>query len=168
MQIFNVAEQRPFPVKIEDFSSRNDLLPVSNVHLLSVTDLLQREDYCCYKREDQLKKKDIQEIQDPTLCTTRTTIFPSNHKRSQFLVVWRFWEPSSSSARELQVFFSELLTMFNLQRHSSSEALFLFATASESHLREQSSIFLLHCNFSCSLWAPVLYFYSLRFTSFVL
>ena len=37
----------------------------------------------------------------------------------------RFWEPSSSSARELQAFFSELLTVFNLQCHSSSKALSL-------------------------------------------
>ena len=58
MQSFNVAGQGPFPVTIEDFSSRNGLLPLSNVHPLSVTDLLQREDCCCYKREGQLKMKD--------------------------------------------------------------------------------------------------------------
>ena len=57
MQFFNVAEQGPFPVMIEDISSRNGLLPLSNVHPLSVTDLLQREDCCCYKREDLLKIK---------------------------------------------------------------------------------------------------------------
>ena len=64
MQSFNVAEQGPFPVTIEDSSSRNGLPsvsnglpPVSNVHLLSVTDLLQRKDYCCYKDEDLLKMK---------------------------------------------------------------------------------------------------------------
>ena len=55
MQSFNIAGQGPFPVMIEDISSRNDLLPLSNVHPLSVTDLLQREDCCCYKREGQLK-----------------------------------------------------------------------------------------------------------------
>ena len=57
MQSFNVAGQGPFPVMIEDISSRNGLLPLSNVHPLSVTDLLQREDCCCYKREDLLKMK---------------------------------------------------------------------------------------------------------------
>ena len=57
MQVFNVAEQGPFPVMIEDISSRNGLLPLSNVLLLSVTDLLQREDCCCYKREGLLKMK---------------------------------------------------------------------------------------------------------------
>ena len=59
MQSFNIARQGPFPIKIEDFSSCNGLPPVSNVHLLSVTDLLQREDYYCYKDEDLLKMKDI-------------------------------------------------------------------------------------------------------------
>ena len=76
MQFFNIAGQRPFPVMIEEISSRNGLLllksnglpPVSNVHPLSVTDLLQWEDCCCYKREDKLKKKDI-------LYTTRTMNF---------------------------------------------------------------------------------------------
>ena len=57
MQSFNVAGQGPFPVMIEDISSRNGLLPLSNVLLLRVTDLLQQEDCCCYKREDQLKKR---------------------------------------------------------------------------------------------------------------
>ena len=64
MQVFNVAEQGPFFVTIEDFSSRNVFLlrsnglpPVSNVHPLSVTDLLQWEDCCCYKSEDLLKMK---------------------------------------------------------------------------------------------------------------
>ena len=57
MQSFNVAGQGPFPVTIEDFSSRNGLLPMSNVHPLSVTDLLQREDCYCYKSEDLLKMK---------------------------------------------------------------------------------------------------------------
>ena len=66
MQFFNVAGQRSFPVMIEVISSHNDLLPLSNVHLLSVTDLLQRKDCCCYKREDQLKKSVEQD-------TTRTT-----------------------------------------------------------------------------------------------
>ena len=63
MQSFNVAEQGPFPITIEDFPSRNGLLPLSNVLLLSVMDLLQREDCCCYKREDLLKMKKEQEIQ---------------------------------------------------------------------------------------------------------
>ena len=57
MQSFNVERQGPFPVTIEDFSSRNGLLPVSNVHPLSVTNLLQQEDYCCYKREGRLKMR---------------------------------------------------------------------------------------------------------------
>ena len=57
MQSFNVVGQGPFPVMIEDISSCNGLLPLSNVHLLSVTDLLQREDCCCYKSEDLLKMK---------------------------------------------------------------------------------------------------------------
>ena len=52
MQSFNVASQGPFPVTIEDFPLRNGLLPESNVHPLSVTDLLQRKDSCCYKSED--------------------------------------------------------------------------------------------------------------------
>ena len=58
MQSFNVAGQGPFSVTIEDISSRNGLLPLSNVHPLSVTDLLQWEDCCFYKREGQLKMKD--------------------------------------------------------------------------------------------------------------
>ena len=48
--IFNVAGQGPFPVMIEEISSHNDLLHLSNVHLLSVMDLLQRKD-CCYYKE---------------------------------------------------------------------------------------------------------------------
>ena len=56
MQSVNVAGQGPFSVMIKDISSRNGLLLLSNVLLLSVTDLLQREDCCYYKREDQLKK----------------------------------------------------------------------------------------------------------------
>ena len=67
MQVFNVTEQGPFPVTIEDFSSRNVFLlrsnglpRVSNVHPLSITDLLQREECCCYKREDLLKKRSNQ------------------------------------------------------------------------------------------------------------
>ena len=63
MQSFNVASQRPFAVMSEEISSRNGLLPVSNVLPLSVTDLLQRKDYCCYKREDLLKMKIYNEIQ---------------------------------------------------------------------------------------------------------
>ena len=62
MQSFNVAGQGPFPVMIEVNSSRNGLLPLINVHPLSVTDLLQREDCCCYKREDLLKMKTNQDI----------------------------------------------------------------------------------------------------------
>ena len=57
MWSFNVAGQGPFSVMIEDFSSCNGLLPVSNVHPLSVTDLLQREDCCCYRREGLLEIK---------------------------------------------------------------------------------------------------------------
>ena len=57
MQSFNIEGQGPFPIMIEDISSRNGLLPLSNALLLSVTDLLQREDYCCYKSEDMLKKR---------------------------------------------------------------------------------------------------------------
>ena len=57
MQSFNVAGQGPFPVMIEDISSRNGLLLLSNVHPLSVTDLLQWKDCCCYKSEDLLKKR---------------------------------------------------------------------------------------------------------------
>ena len=57
MQSFNVAGQGPFSVTIEDISSRNSLLSLSNVHPFSVTDLLQREDCCCYKDEDLLKMK---------------------------------------------------------------------------------------------------------------
>ena len=51
MQSFNVAGQGPFPVTIEDFSSHNGLLPESNVHPLSVTDLLQREDHAAIKEK---------------------------------------------------------------------------------------------------------------------
>ena len=83
MQSFNVAGQGPFPVKIEDFSSCNGLLPVSNVHPLSVTDLLQREDYCCYKREGQLKMKSNQPITIKRTSNAQANIF----KRSQLLVV---------------------------------------------------------------------------------
>ena len=62
MQNFNVAGQGPFPVTIEDISSHNGLLPLSNVHPFSVTDLLQRKDCCCYKREDLLKKNKMEDI----------------------------------------------------------------------------------------------------------
>ena len=51
MHNFNVAGQGPFPVMIEDILCRNGLLSLSNVHPLSVIDLLQREDYCCYKEK---------------------------------------------------------------------------------------------------------------------
>ena len=51
MQFFNVAGQGPFPVMIEEISSRNGLLQLSNVHLLSITDLLQQKD-CCYYKEN--------------------------------------------------------------------------------------------------------------------
>ena len=66
--------------------------------------------------------------------------------------------PSSLSVRELQAFFSELLIVFNLQCHNSSEALSLSlsTTASESHLREQSSNCLL-C-FIFSVLSELLYF----------
>ena len=55
MQSFNIASQGPFPVTIEDFPLRNGLLPLSNILLLRVTDLLQQKDCYCYKREDLLK-----------------------------------------------------------------------------------------------------------------
>ena len=91
-----------------------------------------------------------------------TRAFSSNHKHPQFLVVWRFWEPSSSSARELQAFFSELLTVFNLHRHSSSEAIYLSLYYGLRISPERTvSIFLFCCIFSCSLWALVLYFFTL-------
>ena len=66
MQSFNIAGQRPFPVMIEDISSCNDLLPLSNILLLSVMDLLQQEDCCCYKREDLLKMKKKVILEQPT------------------------------------------------------------------------------------------------------
>ena len=47
--VFNVAGQGPFSVMIEDISSCNGLLHLSNVHLLSVMDLLQQKECCCYK-----------------------------------------------------------------------------------------------------------------------
>ena len=40
MQFFNVAGQGPFSIMIEEIASHNGLLQLSNVHLLSVTDLL--------------------------------------------------------------------------------------------------------------------------------
>ena len=153
--VFNVAGQGPFPVMIEEISSCNNLLPLSNVHLLSVTDLLQRKDCCCYKREDQLKKRDHQ-------GTTRTVnFFKSDHKRSQLLVVWRFWVPSSSSARELQAFLSELLTVFILHRHSSSEALSLSLLRPQNLTWENSLNLFIMLYFFCSLRAPVLYLFTL-------
>ena len=150
MQSFNVAGQGPFSVMIEEISSRNGILPLSNVHLLSVTDLLQRKDCCCYKREDQLKKKD-----QP--CTIRTVnLFKSNHKHSQLLVVWRFWVPSSSSARELQAFFSELLIVLILHCHNCSKVLSLSLQRPQNLTWENSLNLLIVLYFFCSLRAPVL------------
>ena len=162
MQSFNVAGQGPFPVTIEDFSSRNDLLPLSNVHPLSVTDLLQREDCCCYISEYLLKMK----VRDLHIDSTDTLKHQENSSSAHNRQLWRFWGPFSSSAREPLHFLPELLLVFIHQRLSSSEALCLLS-ASEFHLREQSS-------FYCavfSLFSPspcILYLYSFGLTSFFL
>ena len=133
MQSFNVAGQGPFPVMIEDISSRNDLLPMSNILLLSVTDLLQREDCCCYKREDLLKKRSNFLMHNQIKRTSSKSF-----KRSQLLVV--------KILRAIQVQVQESLTpsfqsysSCSFQRLSSSEALSLSTLTSVSHLREQSS-----------------------------
>ena len=80
----------------------------------------------------------------------------SIQKCSQLLVVWRFWVPSSSSARELQAFLSELVTVFILHRHSSSEAPSLSLLRPQNLTWENSLNFLIVLYFSYSLWAPVL------------
>ena len=82
MKSFNVASQGPFPVMIEDFSSRNSLLPESNVHPLSVTDLLQWEDSFCYKSEDRWRRRDIHGLHNK-----KHVKFKRSSKRSQLLVV---------------------------------------------------------------------------------
>ena len=71
---------------IEEISSRNDLLPLNNIHLLSVTDLLQREDCCCYIREGLLKMK-IYTIQQRYLHTRSDQQSSHLFQRSQLLVV---------------------------------------------------------------------------------
>ena len=86
MQSFNVVGQGPFPVTIEDFPLRNGLLPESNVHPLSITDLLQQEDYCCYKRRRSVEDEetiDTQKIYIQVIRSGLANIF----KRSQLLVV---------------------------------------------------------------------------------
>ena len=108
---------------IKDISSHIGLLPLSNVHPLSVTDLLQREDCCCYKREDLLKmKRELDKITDTQL--DQVNIF----QKLQALTIASCEDSeslSSLSAREPHAFLSELLTVFTLQRLSSSEALSL-------------------------------------------
>ena len=140
MQSFNVAGQGPFPVTIEDFSSRNGLLPVSNVHPLSVTDLLQREDCCCYKREDQLKMKS-------NWCTTRTSEhLPKSFKLSQLLVVCRFWEPFKFKCERATSLFRELLSVIILHCRNSSESLSLFQQRPQNLTWENSF------NFYCAVF----------------
>ena len=135
MQSFNVVGQGPFSVMIEDISSRNGLLPLSNVHLLSVTDLLQREECCCYKREDQLKKN--------------VTDLVTSNEQLQALTIAdcvQILRALKFSAREPHVFLLELLIVITLQHLSSSEALSLCCGLRIS-LERTASIFLLCCIF---------------------
>ena len=75
--------------------------------------------------------------------------------------MWRFWVPSSSSARELQSFLSELLTVFILHHHSSSEALSLSLLRPQNLTWENSLNLFIVLYFFCSLWAPVLCLFTL-------
>ena len=149
MQSFNVASQGPFPVMIEDFPLRNGLFPESNVHPLSVTDLLQREDCCCYKREGLLKMKAYKHrhTSDKKRTNNQANIF----KRSQLLVVKILSAIQFKSKRATQLP-SRAAHSFLLQRLSSPEALCLLS-ASESHLREQPSFYC--AVFSLFLFEPL-------------
>ena len=150
MQSFNVAGQGPFSVMIEDISSRNGLLPMSNVHPLRVTDLLQREDCCCYKREDLLKMKKKNKQR-----TTTSTTWSSKHLLALTIASCEDSEShSSSSARESHAFLSELLIMFTTTPQLSR--------SSPSHFRPQNltwenilkflcAVFLLFSPSPCSL-----------------
>ena len=117
MQSFNVAGQGPFFVMIEDISSRNGLLPLSNVHPLSVTDLLQREYCCCYKKEDMLKMKTHRRSTDQV--TSKANLF----QKLQALTIASCEDsesPSSSSEREPFVFLSRAAH----RDHTSTSQLF--------------------------------------------
>ena len=148
MQVFNVAEQGPFPVMIEDFFSRNvfllrsnGLLPVSNVHPLWVTDLLQREDCCCYIRERLVEEIGIynnrytQAIKQTLLALTIASCEVSEGHSVQ---VQESLTPSFQSCSSC-----------SLQCLSSLEALCLLS-ASKFYLREQPS-------FYCAVFFSVLF-----------
>ena len=160
MQSFNVAGQGPFPVTIEDFSSRNGLPPLSNVHLLSVTDLLQWKNCCCYKREDQLKKR-------------YTTMYNQNSEPLPKVITsahnCQLCEDSECPQAQVQESYKpsfQSCSSCSLQRLNSPEALCLLS-ASESHLREQPSFYCVV--FSLFSLSPcILYFYSFGLTSFLL
>ena len=129
--VFNVVSQRPFSIMIEEISSRNGLLPLSNVHLLSVTYLLQRNDCCYYKREDQLKKRDQQD-------TTRTTnLF---QKQSQALTIASCVKILSAlkfkCKRATSLSFRAAHCVYSSSPQLFWSSLSFSTTASESHLRE--------------------------------
>ena len=75
--------------------------------------------------------------------------------------MWRFWVPSSSSARELQAFLSELLTVSILYHHNSSETLSLSLLRPQNLTWENSLNLLIVLYFFCSLRAPVLCLFTL-------
>ena len=140
---------------IEEISSRNGLLPLSNVHLLSVTDLLQRKDCCCYKREDQLKKRE-------KLDTTRTT----NHfrKESQALTIASCVKILSAlkfkCKRATSLPFKAAHCVYFSSPQLFWSSLSFSAMASESHLREQSSNYLLYFISLFSLSSCTLFLFS--------
>ena len=162
MQSFNVAGQGPFPVMIEDISSRNSLLLLSNVLLLSVTDLLQREDCCCYKSEDLLKKRMNQldaQLDQANLFQKLQALTITSCEDSESL--------SSSVLESLTPSFQSYSPWSHFNA-STLQNLSFSATASESHLREQSQPSYCAVFFLFSLSPCTLSFYSLGLTSFVL
>ena len=132
---FQRSRTGTIPCHDQNFSSRNGLLPESNVHPLSVTDLLQREDCCCYKREGLLKMKieiyNTHTHTDIQVIRSGLAIF----KRSQLLVVKILSAIQFKCKRATQLPSRAALSVHSSMLNSP-EALCLLSV-SESHLREQ-------------------------------
>ena len=163
MQFFNIAEQGPFPVTIEDFSSRNVFLlrsiglpPVSNVHPLSVTDLLQWEDCCCYKREGLLKMINTDRRKRDSTDTLKRS--SKLFQRSQLLVVkfLRAIQFKCKRATQLSSRAALCVNSSTPQLSRSSMPPFGLRISLE---RTASIFFMLY--FFCSLRAPVLCVFTL-------
>ena len=104
---------------IEKISSCNGLQPLSNVHLLRVTDLLQRKECCCYKLKTSWSWiRHLRQLEITSIHEAYTSV-------PKFLVVKILSALQFTSARELHTFIQELPTVISLHHHSSSEALSL-------------------------------------------